>query len=418
MNIWFKILFLSILDKEIRSSLAWPALNFWPLAPSRQPHDTFDLSDGGGRDPRVLNFFPVPVEEECLSEDKRRVGICMNTYECRIQQGKSHGPCALGFGVCCIFTTSCGEEVQNNLTYVTNPGFPNLVDQSMNCSLTVKKIDPQVSQLRIDFLHFNIGQPNRRTGICDTDLMEIRTGVRSLNLCGWNSGQHVYVDVDDGPITLDFRLPSSLESKMWEMRITQVGFEQRAPAGCLQYHDSPKGFLRTLNYLPNGRYLADQDHLLCVRQERGMCSIAYAPCSPESFRIGPPRLIRPTSNAAAGSQSAGEDQLQGVHQEGSGTGDPIFYGTAPRCRDRVLIPCDFEEFITPGNDGAGICDLEHCGNSLCNPGELDADGNCRVETSATPFHIRVAFGPGEDNGSSSEDNVGMCLSYEQLPCGP
>lgn len=61
----------------------------------------------------VLNFFPVPVQEECLSQDKRRRGICMNTYECRMQRGKSHGRCALGFGVCCIckynllFTNSC-----------------------------------------------------------------------------------------------------------------------------------------------------------------------------------------------------------------------------------------------------------------------------------------------------------------------
>ncbi|KAF7395895.1 hypothetical protein HZH68_009945 [Vespula germanica] len=47
---------------------------------------------------RVLNFFPIPVEEECISSDKRRRGICMNTYHCRIQNGKSHGPCALGFG--------------------------------------------------------------------------------------------------------------------------------------------------------------------------------------------------------------------------------------------------------------------------------------------------------------------------------
>ena len=50
----------------------------------------------------VLNFFPEPVEEECLSADKRRRGICMNTYECRMQRGTFHGPCALGFGVCCI----------------------------------------------------------------------------------------------------------------------------------------------------------------------------------------------------------------------------------------------------------------------------------------------------------------------------
>jgi len=30
------------------------------------------------------------------------LGICLNTYECRIQNGKSFGPCALGFGVCCV----------------------------------------------------------------------------------------------------------------------------------------------------------------------------------------------------------------------------------------------------------------------------------------------------------------------------
>lgn len=29
-------------------------------------------------------------------------GLCLNAYECRIQNGESHGPCALGFGVCCV----------------------------------------------------------------------------------------------------------------------------------------------------------------------------------------------------------------------------------------------------------------------------------------------------------------------------
>lgn len=72
----------------------------------------------------------------------------------------------------------------------------------------------------------------------------------------------------------------------------------------------------------------------------------------------------------------------------------------------------------PGNSGSGFCDLEHCGTSLCRPGEFDVDGNCRVETSASPFHIRVAFGPGENSGTSLEDYVGMCLNYEQLPCVP
>ncbi|XP_076167852.1 uncharacterized protein LOC143146961 [Ptiloglossa arizonensis] len=432
-------------------------LNLWPGETVEKPTNGLDFDKNPFS--RVLNFFPTPVQEECLSQDKRRRGICMNTYECRIQQGKSQGPCALGFGVCCIFTVSCAEEVQNNLTYVISPGFPNLIDWPMNCSVVVRKIDRQVSQLRIDFVHFNIGQPNARTGVCDEDIMEIRNGRSVFQMCGWNSGQHLYIDVgdDDETLTLDFKLPSSLQPRMWEMRIVQLAFEQRAPTGCLQHFQGINGTLKTLNYLSNGRFLANQDYLLCVRQEKGMCGISYVPCSADSFRIGPRRMqLMNTNNTNANASviseySAANSTAQNtttdansannteVDIEGSGT-NPMEQGVATslntpnpmeqeavstntaasygkeRCRDRVLIPCDFEEFITPGNNEAGICNLEHCGDSLCDQNEMDEEGICRVETWATPFRIRVAFGPGQDTGTTLEDNIGMCLIYEQLPC--
>ena len=134
----------------------------------------------------------------------------------------------------------------------------------------------------------------------------------------------------DGVMSIDFRLPKGMQSRMWEMRIVQLPFEQRAPAGCLQYFQTPNGTLKTLNYLPNGRFLASQDYLICVKQITGMCSISYAPCTSDSFRIGPPRF---ESNSTSGNTEA----------EGSGSGPEQ---TTRRCRDRVLIPCDFEEFIT------------------------------------------------------------------------
>ncbi|XP_011500053.1 PREDICTED: uncharacterized protein LOC105363935 [Ceratosolen solmsi marchali] len=68
--------------------------------------------------PRVLNFFPEPVEEECISMDNRRRGICMNTYECRLQRGTFHGPCALGFGVCCIFFKKMHSPFQQHLEWI------------------------------------------------------------------------------------------------------------------------------------------------------------------------------------------------------------------------------------------------------------------------------------------------------------
>ncbi|KAG9429120.1 hypothetical protein HZU67_09495 [Apis mellifera carnica] len=436
-----------------RSTHQWSflGLNFWPNQTVEKPSNEFDLI--GNPISKVLDFFPTPVQEECLSQDKRRQGVCMNTYECRIQRGKSLGRCALGFGVCCIFTASCEQEVQNNLTYVISPGFPNLIDWPMNCSVVVRKIDRQVSQLRIDFVHFNIGQPNSRTGVCDEDIMEIRNGRSIFHMCGWNSGQHLYIDMDedDQPLTLQFRLPAGLQSRMWEMRIVQLDFEQRAPTGCLQYFEGNNGTLKSLNFLSNGRFLANQDYLLCIRQERGMCGISYSPCSPDSFRIGPSRMqstnrtnanaslaesshgtnfteknstdtgsMNVTDNEGSGSNSM-DDFLTSMNtsnpmeQEADSSGGSTVYGQE-RCRDRVLIPCDFEEFITPGNNEAGICNLEHCGNSLCDRNQVDEEGNCRVETWATPFRIRVAFGPGEDTGTTLEDNIGMCLVYEQLSC--
>lgn len=38
----------------------------------------------------VINFFSLPIDDECLSDDGRRVGMCMNVYECRIQGIMKH----------------------------------------------------------------------------------------------------------------------------------------------------------------------------------------------------------------------------------------------------------------------------------------------------------------------------------------
>ncbi|XP_014222809.1 uncharacterized protein LOC106649735 [Trichogramma pretiosum] len=431
-------LYLLLLLQLCIETYQWPFSYWWSGTSSKSQLPVHKAISAAANSlfPRVLNFFPEPVAEDCISSDKRRRGVCMNTYDCQERRGHASGSCALGFGTCCIFITDCSGEVQNNMTYITNPGFPNLVDHPMNCSILVKKVDQQISQLRIDFHHFNIGQPNRKTGVCDDDIMVVRSGERTLHLCGWNSGQHIYVDIGEEPVTINFRLPGSMTSRMWEMSVQQLGFEQRAPAGCLQYARSVNGTLRTLNYLPNGRYLANYDYLICIRQEYGMCSIAYEPCGRDSFRIGSSRRLRNattlqqiTTEAPSifdfdyeGSGASAEQQFSAVgSSDGSAT---------KKCRDRILIPCDFEEFITPGNDGTGICDLEHCGISFCpmttstttkqRPQTTSSENgpNCRVETSALPFHIRVDFGPAgvETAATPPEDMTGMCLSYEQIPC--
>ncbi|KAB0793699.1 hypothetical protein PPYR_13319 [Photinus pyralis] len=347
--------------------------------------------------PRVLNFFPVPFEEECLSTDRRRKGVCSNAYECKFQGGTSHGKCALGFGVCCIFTTTCNSEVFNNLTYFVNPHFPDLSTGMTSCSTTIKKIDPEIAQYRLDFIHFNLGQPNRSTGVCDDDVFILSGGVsKDLRICGINSGQHVYYDVENinETVTITMMLGNKVLSRLWEVRVTQIPFTERAPSGCLQYHLGTTGIIQTMNFADNGRHLADQDYNICMRQELGMCAIAYEPCHENSFKIGTNSNNATTTNDDA--------------DVGSGDGTARMDGS---CNDRITMPCDSEDLLMEGDIAPGFCNLGFCGSSFCPNGEK----TCRIESTVTPFTVGVQFGS-TARQESPDENLGMCLKYEQLAC--
>ncbi|XP_017076004.2 uncharacterized protein LOC108111147 [Drosophila eugracilis] len=283
-----------------------------------------DISDRSSnqttsRQGKVIHLFPVPVDGDCMSSDGRRIGNCLNAYECRQKDGQAKGECAMGFGVCCVFLASCNTTITNNITYIVSPGFPSFMPSNFSgCSLRVKMMSDDISQVRIDFHHFTLGQPNRRTGVCEGDAFSIGGGPGgTFSLCGQNSGQHLYYDVGarasprqstlygslrpvdasnstsnstttgDRFIDINLNLSSRvLPLRIWEMSVVQIPFNQRAPAGCLQYHTGVEGIMQTFNFAENGRHLANQNYRICVRQEVDMCSIMYQPCDEQSFRIG------------------------------------------------------------------------------------------------------------------------------------
>ncbi|EDX15320.1 GD12004 [Drosophila simulans] len=271
------------------------------------------------RQGKVIHLFPVPVDGYCMSSDGRRIGNCLNAYECRQKDGQAKGECAMGFGVCCVFLASCNTTITNNVTYIVSPEFPSFMPSNFTgCSLRVKMMSDEISQVRIDFHHFTLGHPNRRTGVCEGDVFSIGGGPGgNFSLCGQNSGQHLYydvgarssprqstlygslrpVDASTGPsnstptgdrfIDISLSLSSRLlPLRIWEMSVVQIPFSQRAPAGCLQYLTGTEGIMQTFNFAENGRHLANQNYRICVRQELDMCSIMYQPCDEQSFRIG------------------------------------------------------------------------------------------------------------------------------------
>ncbi|KAM7354515.1 uncharacterized protein ACRADG_006165 [Cochliomyia hominivorax] len=305
--------------------------------------ETENLINDSKRQSKVIHLFPVPVDGECLSDDGRRTGTCFNAYECRNKGGEAKGECALGFGVCCIFIANCNETINNNITYLVSPNFPSFMSNNVtNCSLKIKLMNDDISQLRIDFYHFILGQPNRRTGVCDGDVFSVSGGPGGkISLCGQNSGQHMYYDVggrmlprhtlygslkplryedlypgrnntNDTTMEIDINLSFAtrfLPTRLWEIRIAQIPFSQRAPAGCLQYFTGTEGVLQTFNFADNGRHLANQDYRICMRQEMDMCSIVYQPCDQESFRIGP-SLSNSINGATNINQFGMEQQIQ------------------------------------------------------------------------------------------------------------
>lgn len=101
---------------------------------------------------------------------------------------------------------TCDQEIVNNITYIVSPNFPAVMSRDVkNCKLKIRPVNEHISQLRFDFIHFQMGQPNRRTGVCEGDFFSLRGGHAGLashhvdsegessgefTICGQNSGQH------------------------------------------------------------------------------------------------------------------------------------------------------------------------------------------------------------------------------------
>lgn len=124
-----------------------------------------------------------------------------------------------------------------------------------------------------------------------------------------------------------------------------------------------------MNFAENGRHLANQDYMICMRQEKGMCSIAYEPCDENSFKIGAGNGgSNNGSGGAAGGGSVGSmtgtmgtgapgmtsvmDTMQQIMNgmnpemvEEFGSGDGSVESRTDTCSDRIIMPCDSEDII-------------------------------------------------------------------------
>ncbi|KAJ9595502.1 hypothetical protein L9F63_013324, partial [Diploptera punctata] len=215
-------------------------------------------------------------------------GTCYHQLECKSLGGISSGSCARGYGVCCYFESTCGAITKQNCSYFVNPGFPAPVTDVLACILTLQKSDPAVSQIRLDFFDFEILGPTNGTCIEDQFIV---TGQNANSIapiiCGSNTGQHMYVDMDNtnGPLRLNMLIMGGNLPRSFRIKITQIkkGSPLEAPKNCLQYYRGSQGTIESFNYqiptdstLPTRPgYMNNLNYAICIRKEPGYCTITY-----------------------------------------------------------------------------------------------------------------------------------------------
>ncbi|XP_028170488.1 uncharacterized protein LOC114360114 [Ostrinia furnacalis] len=324
-------------------------------------------------------------------------GTCMTARECSARGGSANGYCANGFGLCCIFMTSCGSSTSENGTYFVNNGYPSAFDGTGSCELTVIKAHPDVCQIRLDFNRFSIAGPEPMNHVCNQDQFIVSGGNPIPTICGTNQGSHMYVDAGIGttnPVKLTFVTSGNSFERMWKVKVTQIPCSTiyKADEGCLQYYTGVSGQLRSFNYDPaSGLQLSNQDYGICIRMERNFCGVQYTACPDNVNNRSRAFTLSGNSNGPVNAMI------------GSGAGPN-------NCaNDWLLVPCAAN--VGRIQPAQALCTDRICGGTFSADLSMTAS---TVLSTVKPF--RLWFHTDSVEAPVDIDNRGFCLNYVQQPC--
>lgn len=370
---------------------------------------------------------------------------------------------------------TCGEETSSEQFEFVSPAYPVSVGlKNQTCTLTVghgcsNRPRPapgagvgETCQLRLDFEEFDIQPP--LLGTCKFDKFYTSAIGKYPLLCGDNTGQHIYLNVEGRASTdLTFVLeeletalyncpdkfgvfdigveagqngspsnralsnpevnlanPANLPKlnfptrRAWKIKVSQIPCGcaespvKRAPDGCLTYHSGISGSIKSFNYDQVGCF--SNDHT-CESSQMGGCdfyagytgqlnNLDYTVCIEQEYGFCGTEYYQALEPGSF-SMSNSTDLFENF-QDNAVSGDK--HGTG----------CDSDYVLLPG----GHCknDLHYstdrfCGNSL-------GVGGIRqpIISYSRPFLFRVVTDRDEITSSIDYMNRGFHLKYHQLPC--
>ena len=106
---------------------------------------------GAESDPRIrkgMSIFNVVrfLNDPCKGSGSLN-GTCYTASECTSLGGSASGSCASSFGVCCVFSLSCGGRTSANTSYAMVSSFSTTTDTDP-CTYTYCRCNNDVCKLR------------------------------------------------------------------------------------------------------------------------------------------------------------------------------------------------------------------------------------------------------------------------------
>ncbi|XP_068207759.1 uncharacterized protein [Palaemon carinicauda] len=155
-------------------------------------HGNFSLAEWGFPSYRsIFNHFPLaPLtivrisNEKCNAGDGRN-GTCLAKLECYKKGGVNKGPCALGFGVCCLMTARENGVSFGNNTLLYKDKFGGGVD----ITYTIMRMSDKICQYRLDVKRLILTDV-AVDGSCTADYMLINQDTKFQKVCGMTENVH------------------------------------------------------------------------------------------------------------------------------------------------------------------------------------------------------------------------------------
>merc|ERR1711971_1003251 len=257
------------------------------------------------REGKVLPVFQVVKFPNDVCSGTTRNGTCYTAEECSNLGGTTDGSCASGFGVCCLFSLSCGGSASQNQTYLVQSSVTTLTNP---CTYTICPCSSNICRIRFDFTTMVLASAVGGTAVavatvanslngqligdCVDDQFSISGGLSggTPTICGTNTGYHMIVDADPSGNTCHKALfnigGTTTTSRSWDVRITQYACgvtDSSGWPGCLQYYTASASTIQNFGFPPTGAVTAKVTHLsnqhydICIRRASSYCYICYNP---------------------------------------------------------------------------------------------------------------------------------------------